>query len=175
MKIAVLGYSGSGKSLLTARLAQALELPALHLDQVHWLPGWKEQEPEAEQQQVKQFLDGHQSWVIDGNYLALWGDRRLAEADVILLLQFSRWTCLKQILKRRRQNRGRSRPSMTQGCPEKLDREFLSWVLFVGRNANRRKGYDGILARYPQKTLRFTRPKELEAWKQDFLRPRQPG
>ena len=67
MKIAVLGYSGCGKSTLTAQLG----LPALHLDQVHWLPGWMEQESELEREQVKQFLDANSNWVMEGNYLSL--------------------------------------------------------------------------------------------------------
>lgn len=174
MKIAVLGYSGCGKSTLAQRLSQALSLEALHLDQVHWLSGWREQDPQLEQRQVEEFLNSRRQWVIDGNYLALSGKRRLEEADVILLLQFSRLTCLRRILSRWRLNRGQARPSMTPGCPEKLDREFLTWVLFVGRSRKRKKGYRNILRRYPQKALRFTSPRQLERWEQEFLGGRQP-
>lgn len=42
MRIAVIGYSGSGKSTLAARLGAAYGVPVLHLDSVHWLPGWVE-------------------------------------------------------------------------------------------------------------------------------------
>lgn len=172
MKIAVLGYSGAGKSTLAAQLGQQLDLPVLHLDRVHWLPGWVEQEKETELEQAGQFLDTHDCWVVDGNYLSLWGERRLEEADLILMLQFSRWICLKRVLKRQRQNRGCSRPSMTQGCLEKLDREFLCWILRDGRNAAHREEYRGILARYPQKALRFTSPKALKNWKKEWMRNR---
>ena len=106
--------------------------------------------------------------MIDGNYLSLWGERRLEEADWIVMLQFSRWTCLKRVVKRRLHHRGESRPSMTQGCPEKLDGEFLRWILFTGRNAMRREGYEKIARQYPEKVLRFTSPKALESWKWDF-------
>ena len=64
VKIAVIGYSGSGKSTLAAALAQKDQLPLLHLDCVHWLPGWVEQEAEREQQLVKEFMDSHSDWVI---------------------------------------------------------------------------------------------------------------
>lgn len=164
MKIAVLGFSGCGKSTLAQTLGRAGKLPVLALDRVHWLPGWQEQQPERERQQVKEFLDSHDKWVIDGNYLSLWGERRLEEADLILMLQFSRWTCLKRVVKRRLKHRGQSRPSMTQGCPEKLDREFLSWVLFTGRNSLRRKGYETIARQYPEKVRRFWTPRELDRW-----------
>ncbi len=170
MKIAVLGYSGSGKSTLTAQLAEQLGFPALHLDQVHWLPGWVEQEPELEREQVKQFLDANSNWVIDGNYLSLWGERRLEEADWIVMLQFSRWTCLKRVVKRRLHHRGESRPSMTQGCPEKLDGEFLRWILFTGRNAMRREGYEKIARQYSEKVRRFWASGELDRWLTGFFK-----
>ena len=61
MKIAVIGYSGSGKSTLSRRLGRRFKLPVLFLDQVHWLPGWKEQEPREEAFQVEAFMDDHDS------------------------------------------------------------------------------------------------------------------
>jgi hypothetical protein len=33
-----------------------------------------------------------------------------------------------RIIKRRLEYRGKTRPDMGQGCPEKLDWEFISWV-----------------------------------------------
>ena len=42
MKIAILGTSGSGKSTLAKRLGEAYGLPVLHMDTVHFLPGWVE-------------------------------------------------------------------------------------------------------------------------------------
>ena len=43
MKIAILGTSGSGKSTLAKRLGERYGLPVLHMDTVHFLPGWVEQ------------------------------------------------------------------------------------------------------------------------------------
>lgn len=74
MRIAIIGYSGSGKSTLAAQLGQKLQVPVLHLDSVHWLPGWVERPREEEKQIVRAFLDEHDAWVIDGNYSALWHD-----------------------------------------------------------------------------------------------------
>lgn len=42
MKIAILGTSGSGKSTLAKRLGERYGLPVLHMDTVHFLPGWVE-------------------------------------------------------------------------------------------------------------------------------------
>lgn len=65
MKIAVTGFSGSGKSTLARTIGQKLNIPVLHLDRVHWLPGWVENEPDQARQQVARFMD-QPAWVIDG-------------------------------------------------------------------------------------------------------------
>lgn len=94
MKIAVLGYSGAGKSTLARALASALDIPCLHLDQVHWLPGWTERAREESRQMVKDFLDQNSSWVIDGNYKSFCYEQRLEQADHIVFLNFPRLRCL---------------------------------------------------------------------------------
>ena len=53
MKIVVNGYSGSGKSTLARRLGKLYQIPVLHLDTVHWLPGWEEKEEEQERSEVR--------------------------------------------------------------------------------------------------------------------------
>ena len=42
MKVAIIGYSGCGKSTLAKYIGKKCKVPVLHLDQVHWLPGWQE-------------------------------------------------------------------------------------------------------------------------------------
>ena len=58
MKIAVIGHSGSGKSTLARRIAEETGVPVLHLDQIHWLPGWQERPDEESRRMVKK-LYGH--------------------------------------------------------------------------------------------------------------------
>ena len=81
MKIAIIGYSGSGKSTLAKHLAAKYETDVLYLDTVHWLPGWNTRPREERIQIVDEFLNTHDSWVIDGNYSKLSYDRRMDEAD----------------------------------------------------------------------------------------------
>lgn len=57
MKIMIIGTSGSGKSTLAQTLGQRYGVPVLHLDAVHFLPGWVERTPEEETALVEQFLD----------------------------------------------------------------------------------------------------------------------
>lgn len=80
MKIAILGLSGSGKSTLARQLGSFYHAPVLHLDAVHFLPGWVERVPGEEEQLVTSFLDTHSSWIMDGNYTKTCYARRLEEA-----------------------------------------------------------------------------------------------
>lgn len=134
MKIAVLGYSGAGKSTLARTLASALDIPCLHLDQVHWLSGWTERDREESCQMVRNFMEQNDSWVIDGNYRSICYEQRLEQAGHIVLLDFSRLRCLWRAWRRSIRYRGRVREDMTPGCVEKFDWEFVRWILWEGRS-----------------------------------------
>lgn len=109
MKIAILGLSGSGKSTLAKQLGSFYHAPVLHLDAVHFLPGWVERVPGEEEQLVTSFLDTHSSWVMDGNYTKTCYARRLEEADQIIVLAFNRFLCLWRVIRRWWANRGAAR------------------------------------------------------------------
>ena len=53
MKIAVIGYSGAGKSTLAKALGERYGAEVLYLDQVHWLPGWRERPADEEEKLAK--------------------------------------------------------------------------------------------------------------------------
>ena len=172
MKIAIIGYSGSGKSTLAQALAVAYNAPALYLDQVHWLPGWVERPAAEEQGMVERFLDQQDSWVIDGNYPSLSYERRMAEADQIVFLNFSRWRCLARVARRYLENRGKTRLSMAADCLEKLDGEFIRWVLWDGRTRRKRDQYAALAARYPDKMVILRTPAQLDAFRRRSLAQR---
>ena len=152
MKIAVLGYSGAGKSTLARRLGQAAGCPVLHLDTVQFTPGWVIRDRGEAQRMVAAFMDSHASWGIDGNYRGFAQERRLEEADKIVILDFPRRVCLRQAVSRYIRWHGRTREDMAEGCNEKLDWEFIQWILWRGRTRAQRGHLRDIAARYPQKT-----------------------
>lgn len=164
MKIAIIGYSGSGKSTLAKRLGALYGIPVLYIDRIQWLPGWKERDMHSKQEAMSSFLDGQEQWVIDGYYPSLSYERRMAEADRIIFLSLPRLVCLMRVCKRRIQNGNRARESMTPGCEERLDGEFLRWVLLDGRTKARREKMMDVLRQYPHKAVMLRSQREIDAW-----------
>ena len=118
--------------------------------------------PDAVRALVEEFLDRHDSWVIDGSYPSLCQQRRLEEADRVLFLDYNRWTCLFHVLKRQVRYRGAVRPDMAEGCPERIDGEFLRWLLWEGRTARRRRQHRDALAPYGEKTVIVKNRRQLD-------------
>lgn len=162
MKIAVIGYSGSGKSTLARKLGKCYRAEVLHLDSVHFLPGWEERTRGEEKEIVDRFLDSHSSWVIDGNYTKLSFGRRMREADQIIILAFNRFSSLFRILRRYHTYKGRRRPDMAEGCSEKVDGEFLRWVLYEGRTKRKRGELKAVKRRYPEKTVILRNQRQID-------------
>ncbi len=165
MKIAILGYSGSGKSTLATWLGRQYGLPVLHMDQVQFLPGWQERPRPEALALTARFME-QENWVIDGNYTQFYQKERLAQADRILILQFGRFSCLWRALRRWMQYRGRSRESMAEGCPEKIDAEFVRWILFDGRTKEVRDHYRAIARQYPEKVTILRDQRQLDQFYQ---------
>lgn len=164
MKISVLGYSGSGKSTLAKFLGKKYHADVLHFDAIHWLPGWQQNTPEEKLRLTAEFLDSHDSWVIDGNYSKYYLERRLEESDKIILMLFGRIPCLIRVIKRYFTYKGRTRPDMGDGCDEKLDREFIKWVLWEGRSKKTRRLFKEITEKYPQKVTVIKNQHSLDGY-----------
>lgn len=139
-KIIIIGNSGAGKSTLACKLQQITGLELVHLDQQYWEAGWVEPEKQVWEEKVKMLIQ-KTTWIMDGNYGGTM-DIRLKAADTIIFLDRSRWVCLYRVLKRIIRHYGKTRPDMTQGCPERLDWEFIHYVFFFN---NKKK--PGILRR----------------------------
>ncbi len=76
---------------------------------------------------------------MDGNYNRSMAPRA-AKCDTIIYLDFSRFACLLGVTKRILTTYGRVRPDMGEGCPERVDLEFLKWVWNYNRK-NRERNY----------------------------------
>ncbi|MEW4353732.1 DNA topology modulation protein [Streptococcus pneumoniae] len=161
MKIAIIGYSGSGKSTLAKFLAKHYATSCLHLDTLRFLPQWQERSNEDMQKLVADFLDQHDSWVIDGNYSFCSYERRMEEADQIIFMDFSPLNSLYRAFKRYLFYRGKTREDMAPQCPEKLDWEFIRWILKDGRKPAAKERYRLVCDTYPNKVTIISNQKEL--------------
>ncbi len=125
-RLLILGCGGSGKSTLAIELGHITGLPVIHLDRLFWLPGWKHRNRTDFDALLADELNNPR-WIIDGDYsrtLAM----RLERCDAVVVLDYPRAVCAAGVIRRRVQYAGRSRESMAQGCPERLDPEFVRWV-----------------------------------------------
>jgi adenylate kinase family enzyme len=125
-RVLVIGPGGSGKSTFAQRLGQKLNIKVKHLDRFYWRAGWTKPSEEEWLKTVTE-LTSAESWILDGNFggtLRLRAER----SDTIIFLDMPRLLCLWRVVKRRLLYRNRSRPDMAEGCAEKLDLEFISWV-----------------------------------------------
>lgn len=99
----ILGRGGAGKSTLAANLGAITGLPVIELDRHFWRPGL-EATPPKQWAAVQRDLIRDEEWIMDGDlgpFDVL--DVRLAEADTVILLDFSFWRCAWRALRRSRE------------------------------------------------------------------------
>lgn len=159
-RILVIGSPGAGKSTLAHQIAARTGLPLFHLDRMHWLPGWIERDRGEARQHLVEVLE-QDRWIIDGNYGSTM-PQRIQRADTVIWLDYPTHLCLWRELKRWRQYRGKARPDMTEGCPERFNLEFFLYVLMFRGNWQSRNGaavgsFSGLLHR-------FQRPDQTQEW-----------
>ena len=123
-RIMVVGCPGSGKSTMAIRIAQKLDLPVVHLDQIHYAPGWQER-TKAEKTRLATRAEKADRWVIDGNLSATY-PHHLSRADCCVRLDIPLHIRLWRVLKRRLSG---ARPGLPRGSPDQLNWEFIKYVL----------------------------------------------
>lgn len=126
-KIMIVGSAGAGKSTLARKLNEIIGIKLFHLDKLFWKPDWECISREELEEKIRSVIT-LDSWIIDGNYSSTM-EMRLKEADTIIFLDFPLWLCLWGVIKRRFMYEGKIRPDITEGCKEKLDWEFIKWIL----------------------------------------------
>ena len=138
MKIVITGFSGSGKSTLAKRLGNHYNIPVLHMDSLHYKQNWEERDKDEFESLTQEFINGNDSWIIDGNYRNT-AKNRIDMADTLIFLDYNRFTCLKGVLSRYNRYKGKCRPDIAEGCQEKIDKDFFIWVIYEGRKKERRQ------------------------------------
>lgn len=165
MKTAICGYSGSGKSTLARRIGEIEQVPVLYLDTVQFVENWQERNRDEARSIVKSFME-QENWVIDGNYTNFFYQERMEAADRILILVFNRFTCLYRAFKRYFRYRNQTRESMAEGCKEKIDLEFVLWILKNGRTRKKQEKLKELKRCYPEKVTILKNQRQLDRYYQ---------
>ncbi len=131
----IVGCAGSGKSTLAQNLSKELGIDAMHLDSYFYVAGWKDAPKDQFQKAVEDFLKKDR-WIIDGNYRRWTMNERVEKCDTIIHLDFSRWSCLYGVIRRRIQYHGKTRPDTAENCQEQIDLDFLKFVWNFNRDYN---------------------------------------
>lgn len=127
-RIMVIGVSaGVGKSTFARRLGDNLDIKVHHLDTFYWRPGWVEAPLEDVISAQKEELS-HDKWIMEGNYSNSF-HLRSELADTIIYLELPLLVCLYRVIKRWLSNLGKTRPDMGKGCNEKLDWQFVKFIM----------------------------------------------
>jgi len=166
MKIQIMGYAGSGKSTFAANLGKIYNIVPTYLDAIHWLPNWKEQEDSQMSKQVADVME-KDNWIIEGNYSRICSNR-YKECDLLFFFDFNRFTCLLGAIKRYIMFKGKNRESIGNGCIEKLDWEFIKWILHNGRTKKAKANYLQRLKDCKGQTIIFKTHRQVNKYLQNL-------
>jgi adenylate kinase family enzyme len=159
-RVLVIGPCGAGKSTLATTLARQFALPLFHMDQLNWRPGWVESNKDDILRRLAEII-ATDRWLIDGTYGGTLAER-LVRADTVIYLDYPVRLCVARLLRRIWTYRGRTRPDMTEGCPERFDLEFL--IYLMRWNSGPRIRTEQKLKGHEAKVIRLGCPDELQRW-----------
>jgi adenylate kinase family enzyme len=137
-RIMIVGQPGSGKSRLAQALGERTGLPVIHIDKIHWQPGWVERS-KAEKTRLCEEAEQRPRWIFEGGHSVTWPSR-VARADMLIWLDRPVGLRLWRVVRRALTGLGRTRPDMADNCPERLSSlpEFIRFI-WTTRNSSRQK------------------------------------
>ena len=166
MRIIIIGYSAAGKSTLAKNIGEIFNIPVLYLDKVNFISNWKERKREESIKIVEDFIKENKDYVIEGSYSKIAFDLRIKLADKIIFMDFDRATCVCQAVDRFNKYKGAVRDSMSEGCVEKFDLDFLHWILIGGRTEKRVNLFNKVVEENKDKTIILKNRNEVDEFLQ---------
>jgi adenylate kinase family enzyme len=124
MKTVIIGNSGSGKTWLAARLADADGAGVIHLDELFWEPGGfdKKRPQETILHLIGQAKTGH-AWIVEGVFGEL-AERFFDQADFLVWLDMDWTTCRERLIRRGSE----SKRHMAREQSEEGLRKLIEWA-----------------------------------------------
>ena len=161
-RVMIIGQPGSGKSTLARLLGEKTFLPVVHMDHIHWKPGWVERDQAAKTRMVLDEI-AHPAWIFEGGHSRTYA-ARLARADTLIWLDVSVGLRLSRVLWRTARGYGRTRPDLPEGCPEQFSAEFLRWIWRTRHSARSRMQALFDRAVPPKTRVRLTSLREVRTY-----------
>lgn len=167
-RIAVVGTTGSGKTILARHLARRLRIPHVELDALYWGPAWSETPAPLFRERVAQALETD-AWVVDGNYSKV-RDLVWSRADAVVWLDYALPVVMWRLIARTL-GRAATGEELWAGNRERLATALLSreslflWALKTYRR--HRRDYPSVLGRREFARLSLVRlrsPRATRAW-----------
>ncbi len=134
-RIMIIGQPGSGKSTLARALGERTGLPVVHIDTIHYQPGWIERSKD-EKTRLCHEVEVRSRWIFEGGHSATWR-HRVGRADLLIWLDRPITVRLWRVVIRTLTQLGRTRPDLPDNCPEKLSNlpEFIAFIWSTRRTA----------------------------------------
>ena len=164
--ISIIGTTGSGKSTLAKSLSARLGLPHTELDDLYWLPEWRERDKGEFRELVDQ-ATAAPAWVIDGGYSEV-RDLAWGRADTLIWLDQSLPRTAMQLIGRTYVRNAHNVPCCNgnvESWRRSLGRESIVRFLFKTYRRNRRLFPEALRQYGDGKTVIVLRtPAEIQAW-----------
>lgn len=142
MKIVVIGFSAAGKTTFADRISQKLGIKVMHLDTYHFLDNWEERNNDDFEQIINDFISSD-DYIVEGNYTSV-ATKRFENPDLCFYFSFNRIKCLYGQLRRYFKYKNKVRDEYITDCKERLDFEFIKWILYKGRTKKKKQKFLNI-------------------------------
>lgn len=134
-RVMIVGQPGSGKSRLAREMGKRTGLPVVHIDTIHWQPGWIERSVD-EKTRLCLEVEARDQWIFEGGHSTTW-ENRIGRADLLVWIDRSSALRFWRVLVRTLSYRGGTRPDLPKDCPEQLSNlpEFFRFMWTTRQSA----------------------------------------
>ncbi len=147
-RVMITGGPGSGKSTLARIMGERTGLPAFHMDQIHWEPGWVQRDTN-ERVQMAHAVEARETWIFEGGFSTTY-DNRATRADTLIWLDLPVLLRFWRVVRRLMRDYGQTRADMTKDCPEVFHQETLAfWRWIFSSRRRTRARIQKLIAEHP--------------------------